>query len=146
MIPEGGKLLHRGAEDIVVLRAGLLHDLHIGAVQGAQGHGAAEHQLHISRAGGLGARGGDLLGDVGGGDDVLGVGAVIVLYEHHLHLPGHGRIAVDQLCQAVEVADDGLGAAVARGGLGAEEEEGGGEVGQASLLEGEVDVQNGEAV
>ena len=50
-------LLHMGAEDILRPLAGLLHDLHIGPVQGAQGHGPVGHQLHVAGAAGLGARG-----------------------------------------------------------------------------------------
>jgi hypothetical protein len=47
-------------------------DLDVGAVQGADGQRAVERELHVAGARGLGAGGGDLLGQVGGRDDDLG--------------------------------------------------------------------------
>ena len=142
----GIDLIHGVAEDILVLPAGLLRDLHIGAVQRTQRYGAVEHQLHVAGAGGFRTGRGDLLGNVGGGDDMLGVGAVVVLNEYHFQLVGHGGVAVDQLRNPVDIADDGLCPGVAGGGLGAKEVNCGMEVRQAALLQAEVDVHDGQNV
>ena len=142
----GVDLLHGVTEDILVVPASLLGDLHVGAVQGTQGHSAVEHQLHVAGAGSLGAGRRNLLGNVGGGDDVLGIGAVVVLDEDHLNLVSHGGIAVDHPGNPVDVADDGLGIHIAGSRLGAEDIGGGLEVGQTALLQTEVDVHNGQNV
>ena len=134
------------AENILVFPASLLGDLHIGAVQSAQGHSTVEHQLHVAGAGSLGARRGNLLGNVGGGDDVLCVGAVVVLNENNLHLIRHSGIVVDHPGHPIDVADDGLGIHIAGSGLGTENKGRGHEVGQAALLQTEVNVHNGQNV
>ena len=69
------------AEDVDVLPSHSLGDFHIGPVQGANGDGAVHHQLHVAGAGSLLAGGGDLLGQVGGGDQGLSRGHVPVLNE-----------------------------------------------------------------
>ena len=142
----GVDLLHGCAEDILVFDAGFLDDLHIGTVQSAQGHSAVEHQLHVAGAGGLRAGRGDLLGNVGGGDDMLGVGAVVVLHEHHFHLIVHLRIIVNHPGDTVNIADNRLGTGIARGGLGAEDKCGGLEVLQLAILQPEVNIHNGQGV
>ena len=142
----GVDLIHGVTEDILVLPSGLLGDLHIGAVQRTQGHGAVEHQLHVAGAGGFRAGRGNLLGNVGGGDDMLSVGAVVVLNEYHLQLVGHGGIVVDHLGHPVDIADDGFRPGVAGGGFRAEEVNRGMEVRQAAFLQAEVDVHDGQNV
>ena len=143
---DGVQLVHRGAEDVVVLPAGLLDDFHVRAVEGAQGHRAVEHQLHVAGAAGFGAGGGNLLADVRGGDDFFRPGAVVVLHEHHLQ-PVAGRgVGVHHVRNHVDEVDDGLGPVIARGGLRAEDKGGGGEVRQPAVLEKEVDGKNAQGV
>ena len=77
---------------------------------------------------------------------MLGVGAVVVLNEYHFQLVGHGGVAVDQLRNPVDIADDGLCPGVAGGGLGAEEVNRGMEVRQTAFLQTEVDVHDGQNV
>ena len=129
-------------EDILILVAGFLGDLHVGAVQGAQGHRAVEHQLHVAGAGSLSTCGRDLLRDIRRGDDMLSVRAVVVLHEHHFQLVSHCRIVVDHPGHPVDIADDGLCPGIAGGGLGAEQIDGGMEVGQAALLQTEINIHN----
>ena len=140
------QFLHRRAEDVVVLRPGFLHDLHVGAVVGADGGRAVEHQFHVAGAAGLGAGGGDLLGEVGGGDDLLRHGAVVVLNEHHLHHPARLFVGVDHFRQTVDEVDDGLGARVAGRGLGTEDEGRGREAWQVARLVLAVEVVDGQSV
>ena len=54
---------------------------------GADGERAVQRQLHVAGAGGLGAGGGDLLGEVGAGHDDLGHRDAVVGHEHHFSSP-----------------------------------------------------------
>ena len=63
-----GHVAHPHAKDEEVFLARLLGHLHIGSVHGADGEGAVQHELHVARARGLGARCGDLLRQVRGRD------------------------------------------------------------------------------
>ena len=74
------------------------------------------------------------------------VGDVVVLHKDHLHAALHVRVAVHPLRDLVQILDDPLGAVVAGRGLCAEEEDGRIEIGEPPVLEGEVDVQDGERV
>ena len=58
-------------EDEDVLGAHLLSHLDVGPIQGSDGEGAVQHELHVASAGGLSARGGDLLTEVRSWDDPL---------------------------------------------------------------------------
>ena len=120
-IPNGLDILHPGAEDIVVLLPRLSHDLDIGPVIGAQGHRAVEHELHVARAAGLGTRRGDLLGYVRRGNDMLRIGAIVVLHKDHPQLILYRRIVVDQLGDLVDILDDALRPGIAGGRLGPED-------------------------
>ena len=142
----GVDLLNRVAEDILVFHSCFLGNLHVGAVQSSQRHSAIEHQLHVAGAGSFRAGRGNLLRNIGGGDDVLGVGAVVVLNKDHLDLVRNSGIVVDHPSHTVDVADDGLCVHIAGGGLCAENEHGGIEVGQAALLQAEINVHNGQNI
>ena len=54
-----------------VFRTDLLPNFDIRSVQRADRKGAVQGKLHVSRAGGLCARKGDLLGEIGSRDDLL---------------------------------------------------------------------------
>lgn len=60
---------HPHAEDEEILLSSLFCHLHIGTIHGADGEGTIQHELHVTSARGLSARCGDLLGQVGSGDD-----------------------------------------------------------------------------
>ena len=126
--------LHRvgtHSENVDVVLSHLIVNFHVGAVHGADGQRAVHHELHVAGAAGFLARRGELLADFGGGNEHLGGGYVVVLNVDDLdHLSGPGR-CVDQLGQRIDVADNELGPHVARGGLGAKEEQSGrhGEIG-----------------
>ena len=146
MRPQGIEGIHPGAEDIVVLFACGSYDLDVGPVIGAQGNGAVEHELHVAGAAGLGARRGDLFGDIRRRDDMLGIGAVIVLYKDHPHLIGHIRVGIDLCGDLVDEFDDCLGNDIPRSGFGPEDKGRGGEVGNPAILDAEVYIQNGQCV
>ena len=61
-------------EDIDVLLAHLLADLHIGTVHGAQRQRTVQHELHVAGAGGLLGGKADLFRQVTGRDELFGGG------------------------------------------------------------------------
>ena len=110
------------AKDGLVLAAGQVGDLDVGAVEGAQRNGAVHHELHVGRARGLLAGRGDLLRDLGGGVDELGVAHAEVGDKADLHDLIDAGIVVDDVGNGVNEADGLLGKGVARGGLAAKDE------------------------
>src|SRR5690606_14364369 len=108
-------------EDEHVVVADLFAHFHVGAVQGADGEGPVEGELHIAGAGGFHAGGGNLLGQVGGGNDHFGQADVVVGQEHHLELATQGRVVVDGAGDVVGQLDDQLGLVVAGGRLAGED-------------------------
>ena len=110
------------AEEEEVLLAGRLGHLDGGAVARPQGERAVHHELHVGRATRLVAGGGDLVGDVGRGDEPLGQGDVVLREEEDLQPPLRDRVPVDGAGQVAEELDDDLGEPVGRRGLAGEEE------------------------
>ena len=108
-------------EDIDVLLAHLLADLHIGTVHGAQRQRAVQHELHVAGAGSFLGGKADLLGQVAGGDQLFGGGNVVVLHEHHLQPLGHFRVCGNDLGQSQQRMDDVLCNGVGRCRLGTED-------------------------
>ena len=145
-ISAGDNLLNGCTEDILILHASFLSDLHICTIQGTQGYRTVKHQLHIAGAGSLCAGRRDLLRNIRGGDDVLSVGAVIVLHEHHFQLILHIGIVVHQLGDPVDIADNGLGPGITGSGLCTENESCGLEIRQFAVFQAEVDIHNRQGV
>ena len=114
-------LVHGHAEEEEVLGADAFADLHVRAVERADGQRAVEGELHVAGAGGLLAGLRDLLVQVGGRDQVLGQAHVVVPREEHVELALDVRIVVDHAGHVVDQLDRQLGHVVARGGLGAED-------------------------
>ena len=139
-------LLYGMAEDILIFHTGFLGDLHIGSVQSTQGHRAIEHQLHVAGAGSLCAGRRDLLRNIRSRNNILSIRTVIVLNKDNLQLIGNLRIVIDQLCNAVDIANDGLGPGITGCGLGTENIGGGLEIGQAAVLQTEVDIHDAQSI
>ena len=127
-------LLGPGAEQVNVVVAHQVVDLHIRAVQGSQRHRAVQHHLHIAGSGGFLGGQGDLLGNVRGGDQLLRFGHVIIFHHHQLQVRAHLRIVVDELLQAEDQMDDVLGDDIGRSRLRAENH-GDGALRQIALLD-----------
>ena len=106
------------AEDINVLFAHLLADLHIGTVHGAQRQRTVQHELHVAGAGGLLGGKADLLGQVTGRDELFGSGDVVIFHKYHLQPLGHLRVCGDDLGEGQQGMDDVLGNGVGRSSLG----------------------------
>ncbi len=119
-------LAHPEEEEVVI--ADEAPDLDVGAVVGADGQRPVEGELHVAGAGGLLAGQGDLLGQVGRRDDLLGEGDVVVGREADDQLPLDQRVIVDDGGHPVDEIDDLLGHEVARSRLGAEHDEAGRDV------------------
>ena len=122
------------AEQIDVVIAHQIVDLHVCAVQSSQRHRAVEHHLHVARSGSLLGSQGNLLGNIRGGNQLLRLGHVIVLHHHQLQVRAHLRIIVDELLQAQEQMDDVLCNGVGRRRLRAENH-GDGALRQIALLD-----------
>ena len=139
-------ILDSRAEDIVVLFARLLHDFDVGAVIGAERHRAVEHELHVARAGSLGTRGGNLLGDVGGRSELFRIGNIIIGNERDREILADFGVGGDHLADFVDELDDALGSVIAGSSLCAEDKGSRVEVLDAAFLDAEVDVEDGERV
>ena len=107
--------VHAEDEDVVV--AHLLSHFDVGAVEGADGERAVQHELHVAGARGLGAGGRDLLAQVGGRDDLLGKRHAVVLQVDHLELVADDGVVVDHVADGADQSDDVLGHVVAGGSL-----------------------------
>ena len=83
----------------------------------AEDEAAVHRELHVRGAAGLRAGSGDVLRDVGGGDDDLRQRDVVVGQERDLQMLTDIGVAVDDLRDVVDELDDRLGAEVAGGGL-----------------------------
>ena len=133
------QLLFPRAEDVGVVLADGVHNLHVRAVHGAEGERAVHHELHVRGAGRLLAGGGDLLRDIRGRDDPLCGGDVVVFHEHHVDVLRSHRVVVHQLRNGVDELDNALGGDVARCRLGTEDK---GALGHIPLtVDGDAEVQ-----
>ncbi len=99
----------------------MIADFDIGAVERADGQRAVQRQLHVAGAGGFHARGRNLFGQVGGGNDHLREADIVVRQERDLQAPGDHRIVVDDVGDVVDQLDDQLGVAIARRRLAGED-------------------------
>ena len=77
--------------------ADLLADLHVRAVQRADGQRAVHRELHVAGAGGFLAGGGDLLGQIGRRVDALPVADIEVRQVHHLEPVADRAVAIDDI-------------------------------------------------
>ncbi len=144
--PECLDLVDGEAEDEDVVGADFLEDFDVGAVEGADGERAVEGELHVAGAGGFLARGGDLLGDIGGGDDALGERDAVVGEEDDLEFVADARVVVDLGADGVDRLDDALGEVVAGSGLGGEDEDAGRDFEAGVLQEAAVEGEDVEQV
>ncbi len=121
LAPQTRDLLDAVPEDEDVVRADGVADFDVGAVERAERERAVQRELHVAGAGGLGAGGRNLLGEIGRRDDIGGGGDVVVRNEHHLEPLAHRGVVVDHVGHGVDQADDELGARVAGRGLAGEQ-------------------------
>ena len=140
------QLLFQRTEDVGVLFAGGVDDFDVCAVHGAQRQCAVHHELHVRGTRSLLTGSGNLLGDVGGRDDVLCRGDVVILNESDLQATVHVRIVIDLVRDSVDELNDGLRANVAWGGLGTEDEHARWHVQRWVFLDAVVEIQDVERV
>mmetsp|Transcript_9191 Transcript_9191/g.25696 ORF Transcript_9191/g.25696 Transcript_9191/m.25696 type:complete len:389 (-) Transcript_9191:1423-2589(-) len=119
LLPQARHPVRRGPEEEEVLLAHALPDLHVGTVQRANEQAAVHLELHVARAGGFRAGGGDVLAQLRGRDELLGQGDVVVGHEVDPHQVFHVGVVVDDLANAVGQVDALLGSPVAVEGLAA---------------------------
>ena len=118
---QGGDLVGGHTEDEDVVFTDLLEDLDIGAVHGAEGDSTVDHELHVTGTGGLRTCQRDLLGDVGGGHEVLGHGDTVVFDVDDFDAALDVGVVVDDVGQVDDEADDLFRHVVTGSGLRAED-------------------------
>ena len=129
-------LVGRLAEDVDIVVADLLADFDVCAVHRAQGQRTVQHELHVAGAGGFLGCQGNLLGQVAGGDELLGGGDVVVLHKDDLQILGNDRVSGNDLRQRQQCVDDILCDDICRSGLGTKDadQRGGGQVASLNLV------------
>ena len=115
-------LLRRQAEEEEVLLARFRRHLDRRAVARADRQRAVHHEFHVARAAGFVARRRNLVGDVAGGDQVLGKRDAVLGQEHDFEPPAYCRVAVDGASQIVDEFDNQFGEPICGGSLAGEEE------------------------
>ena len=85
------------SEDIDIILAYQLADLHICTIHGSQCYSTVEHELHVSCSAGLLGSKRDLLGDIAGRNQLLCCTYVVVFHHNNFHVRGNLRIIVDKL-------------------------------------------------
>ena len=128
-------LLDGQPEEKEILRAGFFTHFDVGTIEGADSQRAVHHELHIAGSGGLLTGGGDLLGQIGGRVDQLGVLDVEVGDERHPHPIVDFRIGIHSLRDGVDQLDDELGDVIPGRRLAAEDECSWGDLQTRVLLE-----------
>src|ERR1035438_8584058 len=93
--PQRLDLLHGHSEYEDVLVADLLADLHIGPVKRSDRERTVEGELHVARSRRLLAGRRDLLGEIGGRDDLFGQGNPVVREEGDLDLVPDPAVGID---------------------------------------------------
>ena len=113
-------LIGAGAEDIFVLRAGLLCNLDVCAIQCAQRHRAVQHELHVAGAGRLRAGRGDLFGHIRRRENPFRIGNLIIFNKYHLDFAADGRVIIHHIRHRIDQFDGQLGIPVAGSRFSAE--------------------------
>ena len=137
---DGVQFIHGRAEGEIVFLARLFEDFDVRAVARAQRNRAVQHQLHIAGAAGLRARGRNLFGYIGGGNDLFRIAAIVIVAEYHAHAIVYRVIRIDDRRDAVDQQDYRLRAGVAGRALRAEDKCRGREIGDAALLHAAVEI------
>src|SRR5690606_14213013 len=118
----GHDLLGGQAEQEEILGSHLFADFDVGAVEGAYGQGTVDRELHVTRAAGLFAGGGNLLGQVAGREYLLRQGNPVILEKDHLEQVARVGIGIDHVGHRVDELDDELGQEISRRRLAPENE------------------------
>ena len=121
LFANGPDFVRLQAEDEDVLRADLIADFDIGAIQRPDGKRAVQRELHIAGTGGFFSRGRDLFAEIGGRNDPLCQRHTIVRDERDLDPVIGALIVVDNGTNVVDQFDDLLGEPVTRRGLATED-------------------------
>ena len=120
--PDGLHLVAVETEAEEVLFPRLFPDLDVRPVEGPDREGAVEHELHVARAGCLVACGRYLLGELRGGDDVLGQGHAVIRHKDHLELLPHKGMGGDHVGHVMDQLDHELAQQISRRGFAGEED------------------------
>ena len=122
-----GDLLDGVAKNEDVVIADFFMDLDVGSIKGADGDGAVEGELHVAGARGFFACCGDLLREVGCGNDALRKRNAVVWQEGNFDQVFDAWVGVDLGSHGIDGFDDELGGIVSWCGFGSEDEDAWGE-------------------
>lgn len=89
-----------------VLLANLSCDLDVRPVAGSDDQTAVQDELHVGSTGSFGSRSGNVLADVAGGNDDLGLGYIVIFEEDDLEEVSDVGIVVDNTAYLVDEVDD----------------------------------------
>ncbi len=92
-------------------------ETYICSVTRADDQTPVEHEFHIARSARLRSGGGDVLADVAGRNDNLRLANIVILDEYTLQQVTNLLVVVDNLPDAVDQVNDGLGHPVAGSSL-----------------------------
>ena len=90
--------------------------------------------------------GGNLLGYIRCGNQLFRIGNIIILYKQHLQPVFGVRVAVDLLCNLIDILNDPFGPVITRGRFGAKEKNSRMPAVQAAILQRKIGIQNGKGV
>ena len=110
------------AEEEEVFVAHQFPNFHVGPIESADGEGTVHGKLHVARARGFLAGGGNLLGEIRRWVDPLAKGDVVVGQKHHLEPIFDGGVVVDHIPHGGDEFDHQLGHEVAWSRLAAKDE------------------------
>lgn len=143
---ESGDFVDGLAEDEDIFFANLLENFDIGPVESSDGQGTVEGEFHIARATGFFSSGGDLFGEIGGGDDSLGEADAIVWEKDNLEFVVDAGIGVDHGGDGIDRFDDTLCEVVAGSGFGGEDEDAWGDIEMGRLEKASIEGENVEEI
>ena len=143
---ERGDFVDGLAEDEDIFFANLLENFDIGPVESSDGQGTVEGEFHIARAAGFFSSGGDLFGEIGGGDDSLGEADAIVWEKDNLEFVVDAGIGVDHGGDGIDRFDDTLCEVVAGSGFGGEDEDAWGDIEMGRLEQAPIEGENVEEI
>ena len=121
LLTDGVDLLNGVAEDEDVIFADFFANLHVRAIERADSECAIEGELHVARTRSFLTCGRDLLGEVGGGNHLLGHRDAVVLREYDLDLTVDTGIVIYLLTHFIDCTDNVFSQCVARSCLGAKD-------------------------
>ena len=143
---EFGDFIDGLTEDEDVFLADFFENFDIGTVESSDGEGTVEGEFHIASATGFFSSGGDLFGEIRGGDDSLGEAHAVIWKKDYLEFVVDSGVGVDHGGDGIDRFDDTLCEVVAGSGFGGEDEDAWGDIEMGSLEKAPIEGENVEEI